>query len=67
MDKEQDPNLQSPQDANTTKHINFMEIEEADAANTDGNTDTDNDSDNPTKKAWEELRKDNESKQTSTE
>lgn len=61
-DKEQDRNLQAPQEANTTKHINFVEAEE-DAANdeVDDAGEDDND-DNPTKKAWEELRKDEASK-----
>ncbi|MDQ6814704.1 MAG: hypothetical protein M3040_13265 [Bacteroidota bacterium] len=62
-DKEQDPNLQAPQVANTTKHINFLEAEEADN-DTNDNADIDND-DNPTKKAWEALRNEQKDKQGS--
>ncbi len=56
-DKEQDPQLQAPQEANTTKHINFLEIEEGDTNTTERNDNADDDS--PTKKAWEELRQEN--------
>lgn len=63
--KEQDPLLQAPQEANTTKHINFLEIEEGDTGTTDRNDSADNDS--PTKKAWEELRKDNANRDTNKE
>ncbi len=56
LDKELDPNLQAPQEANTTKHFNFLEAEEA--ADTGENNDrSDANDDSPTKKAWEELRK----------
>ena len=65
IDKDQDPNLQSPQDANTTKHINFMEIEENGGARTGGDQGDDKGDDNPTKKAWEELRNDNKNEQSS--
>ena len=59
-DKEQDPNLQAPQEANTTKHINFRELDEADDSDVSANSsDAGSDEfDNPTRKAWEELRKD---------
>jgi|GEM_PF-6634630 len=54
-DKEQDPQLQAPQEANTTKHINFLETEEENAA-----TANDNDgAKTPTEKAWKELREEN--------
>lgn len=56
IDKEQDPQLQAPQEANTTKHINFREIEEADNNGTFSDDNSGSDDDNPTKKAWEELR-----------
>ncbi|MCW3110550.1 MAG: hypothetical protein JWQ09_5056 [Segetibacter sp.] len=56
IDKEQDPNLQAPQEANTTKHINFLETEEAEATNTNDRKDNDSGDESPTKKAWEELR-----------
>lgn len=59
-DKDQDPQLQAPQEANTTKHINFRELEEEDTGTTQ--TDDSADSDSPTKKAWEELRRDNSKK-----
>jgi len=64
-DKEQDPNLQTPQEANTTKHINFLETEEADATNSNDPADDTSDDESPTKKAWEELRNDNKDNQTS--
>jgi hypothetical protein len=60
--KEQDPNLQSPQDANTTKHINFLEIEESEGSGGTDRPSDENDENNPTKKAWEELRNDNKNK-----
>lgn len=63
-DKEPDPNLQSPQEANTTKHINFLETEEAGDTSTSGGTDN---NDSPTKKAWEELRNDNKKQQNAQE
>jgi hypothetical protein len=60
IDKEQqDPNLQAPQEANTTKHINFLDAEEADASGTNDGTNKDSDDESPTKKAWEELRNEN--------
>lgn len=55
-DKEQDPQLQAPQEANTTKHINFLEAEDADSGATERD---DNADDSPAKKAWEELRREN--------
>ena len=58
-DKEQDPQLQAPQEANTGKHINFMEIEESGDRTGTGNDKEEEES--PTKKAWEQLRKDNNS------
>ena len=63
IDKEQDPALQAPQEANTTKHINFLEAEEATDDNTSAGTDSNTD-DSPTKKAWEELRQDQQNQQT---
>jgi hypothetical protein len=60
-DKEQDPNLQAPQEANTTKHINFLEAEEGESTN-DSST-GDEFADSPTRKAWEELRNDNKKQQ----
>lgn len=64
--KDQDPNLQAPQEANTTKHVNFLEAEEAGTENRDDDTD-DSFDDSPTKKAWEELRRDKENQQNSKE
>jgi hypothetical protein len=55
QEKEKDPNLSAPQEANTTKHINFVESEEATSDRS--NEDKQDDSNSPTKKAWEELRK----------
>ncbi len=60
-DKEQDPQLQAPQEANTGKHINFMETEEQDANNTGSSGENDNDS--PTKKAWKEMREERKNNQ----
>lgn len=55
-DKQQpDPNLSSPQDANTTKHINFLDTEED---TSDSISDDADDDESPTKKAWKELRED---------
>jgi hypothetical protein len=65
IDKEQDPALQAPQGANTTKHINFLEAEDADMGNTGGDNGNDTNDDSPTKKAWEELRKDEEKRRDS--
>lgn len=62
-DKELDPNLQAPQEANTTKHINFLEAEENTASNT-ADTGDDDGYDSPTKKAWEELRRDQNPRQS---
>lgn len=50
-----DPNLSAPQEANTTKHINFLEIEE-DAGSTSIPDNETNDEEGPTQKAWRELR-----------
>lgn len=65
-DKELDPNLQAPQEANTTKHINFLEAEET-AGDIADDTDDRNDDDSPTKKAWEELRRDEKNQQNAKE
>ena len=65
-DKEQDPNLQAPQEANTTKHINFLEAEEA-ATHNRSDDSGDDFADSPTRKAWEELRKDNKEERNSKE
>jgi hypothetical protein len=45
MDDEQDPSLQAPQEANTTKHINFAELEDTgdDTSNNSSNNDDDDD------------------------
>lgn len=57
MDKnQQDPNLQAPQEANTTKHINFLDTDTGSTDNGDKASFKEDDS--PTKKAWEEMRKD---------
>ena len=56
-DKEQDPQLQAPQEANTTKHINFLELEERSSDTAERNVSAEDDS--PTRKAWEELRREN--------
>lgn len=56
-DKEQDPQLQAPQEANTTKHINFLELEEESSDTAERNVSAEDDS--PTRKAWEELRREN--------
>jgi hypothetical protein len=58
--EQQDKHLQTPQESNTEKHINFREIEDGDAPSTEAGRD--DNSDSPTRKAWEELRKDNEQK-----
>jgi len=55
-DKNQDPNLQAPQEANTTKHINFLDSE-SDGGSSDSD-DNDASGKSATKKAWEELRRD---------
>lgn len=60
--EEKDPNLQAPQEANTTKHINFLELEE----NSDNSGSKSQDEDSATKKAWEELREDNKKKDDNT-
>ena len=67
IDKDQDPNLQAPQEANTTKHINFLEAEETGGDDTNDNSNVDSFSNSPTKKAWEELRQDEKNQQTSKE
>jgi len=66
MDDEQDPLLQAPQEANTTKHINFTELEDTgdDASDNSRNNDDD---DSPTKKAWQELREDEQKNKTKDE
>jgi hypothetical protein len=53
MTEKQDPNLSSPQEANTTKHINFAEAEN-EVNETRASDEKDDES--PTKKKWEELR-----------
>ncbi|HSU49228.1 MAG TPA: hypothetical protein VLJ41_01500 [Segetibacter sp.] len=65
LEKEQDPNLQAPQAANTTKHINFLEAEENDAVNLNNTNNNDSD-ESQSKKAWEELRKDKRTEQGSS-
>jgi hypothetical protein len=55
-DKDLDPNLQAPQEANTTKHINFLEAEE-NAASNNGDSSADlKEDDSPTKRQWQEMR-----------
>ena len=61
-EKEQDPNLQASQEANTTKHINFLEIEENGSSERTGTGDTSQE-DSPTKKAWQEMREDKKKEQ----
>ena len=56
-DKNLDPNLQAPQEANTTKHINFREAEERAGNATGDEQENFRDDDSPTRKEWEELRK----------
>jgi hypothetical protein len=58
MDDEQDPSLQAPQEANTTKHINFAELEDTGDDTSNNSSNNDDDDDSPTKKAWQELRED---------
>jgi len=48
-----DPSLQSPQDANTQKHINFLETEEE---GTVENLSSDEDEPSPAKQQWKEMR-----------
>ena len=67
IDKEQDPALQAPQEANTTKHINFLEAEDTTADNQDDDNGNDTNEDSPTKRAWEELRKDEKKQRDSSE
>jgi hypothetical protein len=62
--KEQDPNLQASQEANTTKHINFLELEEDGSSDRTSKHDT-ADEDSPTRKAWEEMREDKKKEQDS--
>ena len=57
-DKEQDSQLQAPQEANTTKHINFLDLEEGSPSDAEERNDSAED-DSPTRKAWEELRREN--------
>jgi hypothetical protein len=54
MNDKQDPNLSSPQEANTTKHINFAEAEDTD---NNSSAPASHDDDSPAKKEWQELRK----------
>jgi hypothetical protein len=58
MDDEKDPLLEAPQEANTTKHINFAELEDTDNTSANNRTDKNDDDESPTKKAWRELRED---------
>jgi hypothetical protein len=58
MDDEKDPLLEAPQEANTTKHINFAELEDRDNTSANNTTDKNDDDESPTKKAWRELRED---------
>ncbi|WP_207497123.1 hypothetical protein [Aridibaculum aurantiacum] len=55
MEEKQDPNLSSPQESNTTKHINFREAEENAAA--DGEKGNGDEAAPEVKKQWEDLRK----------
>ena len=48
-----DPLLQSPQDANTRKHINFLETEEAP---TTGTSSFNENQESPAKQQWKEMR-----------
>jgi hypothetical protein len=65
--KDQDPNLQAPQEANTRKHINFREAEETDADSSTGNNSSQQEDNSPTKKAWEELRNETNVKDRQTD
>jgi hypothetical protein len=56
MSEEKDPLLQAPQEANTTKHINFAELEETDNSSTSNSQGSEDES--PTKKAWQQMRED---------
>ena len=62
--QEKDPQLGPPQEANTGKHINFLEAEE-DSSEPKRNADADKES--PTKKAWEEMRQDLQGKQSKSD
>jgi hypothetical protein len=66
-DRELDPSLSAPQEANTVKHINFLEAEDAEPADNDDRADGNDANESPTKKAWEELRKENSEKESSKE
>jgi hypothetical protein len=53
-EEKKDPQLGTPQEANTGKHINFRELQDVDNSRSPG---SDNEADDsPTKKAWKELR-----------
>ncbi len=56
-----DPSLQSPQDANTQKHINFLETEEEGSAE---NLSSDQDEQSPAKQQWEEMREEKKNNNT---
>jgi hypothetical protein len=56
MSDKQDSNLSSPQESNTTKHINFAETEENTSTSTSSSSNTD---ESPAKKEWEEMREEN--------
>jgi hypothetical protein len=59
-EEEKDPQLGPPQEANTGKHINFLEAEEDEERGIDRSTDDES----PTKRAWEEMRQDLKSEQS---
>lgn len=62
--EEKDPQLGPPQEANTGKHINFLEAEE----NNDNTPDRDtSDDESPAKKAWKEMREDMKNRQPKNE
>ncbi len=53
MNNDQDPSLQSPQDANTQKHINFLEIEDTGTVPSPSSNEDDQ---NSAKEQWKEMR-----------
>jgi hypothetical protein len=53
MNNEQDVSLGSPQDANTGKHVNFRDIEDA-GSTPDQSSDTDEET--PVQREWREMR-----------
>jgi len=70
IEEEKDLQLGPPQEANTGKHINFLEAEENNDGTSDNDTssaddnDTSNADESPAKKAWEEMLKDLKSRQS---